>query len=151
MIAPQELLEIKERLLIGADAARKIAGSGDEFVMYEQEQYEIVVSALLAMKADVQRVLAELDILRGMFSEKLAGFFHIASNGGMADGDAGDGQVDVAAVPVAEDQRRGEEVRPDDAGAGSGVPPERPVRKRGRRPKPATDTASVPADTGQVG
>lgn len=151
MIAPQELLEMKQRLLIGADAARKIAGSGDEFVMYEQEQYEIVVAALLAMKTDVLRVLAELDILRGMFSEKLAGFFHVASKEGVSDGDAGDGRVDVAAVPVAEGQRGSEEVRPNDASAGSGVPAERPVRKRGRRPKPVADTAGVPADSGNVG
>jgi hypothetical protein len=149
VIAPQELLEIKQRLLVGADAARRIAGSGDEFVMYEQEQYEIVVSALLGMKNDVGRVLAELDILRGMFSEKLAGFFHVASTGGIAD--AGDSRVDVAAVPVAEDQRRGEEVRPNDAGSGSGVPPERPVRRRGRRPKPVSDQGGVPADTGKLG
>lgn len=151
MIAPQELLEIKQRLLIGAEAAGKVAGSNEPFVMYDQEQYEIVVAAMVAMKRDALRVLAELDILRGMFSEKLAGFFHVASKEGQVDGDAGDGRVDVAAVPVAEDQRSGPEVRPDDAGSGSGVPAERPVRKRGRRPKPRSDQAGVQADTGNVG
>jgi hypothetical protein len=151
MISPQELLDMKRRMIVGADAAFRIANTSDPFVMYDRADYEETVFALTALRTDVKRVLAELDILRGMFSEKLAGFFHEAIKGGEADGTAGVSQGDVAYVPEAPAEEGGGEVRPVAEEVGGRVPAKRAVRKRTRRPKPVRDQGEVPDDSAGMG
>lgn len=131
MIAPQEMLPLKQRMLVAADAAYRIASSSEPFVMHDQEQYELVMNALLSLTADVRRLLAEHDILRGMFAEKLGAFFME----GMSDGRTGSAE-DVPRMPNNEGGDRGEAPRndpPSVAGDVLGVPP---ARKRTRRSNP---------------
>ena len=137
MIPPEELVLIKQRLITAADAAGRIATSGDQFVLYDEEEYRAVVQALVAAREDVLRVFAELDVLRGMFAQRLTDFFME----GIRHGNASDGPESVEPVPAEPDQRRGEEVREIDAGTGSGVPAGRPPRKRAKGPKPRRNKA----------
>lgn len=131
MIPAKDLVEIKQRLITAADAARRIATSPDQFVLYDEEQYEAVVGSLVAAKDDLLRVFAELDVFRGMFADRMRDFFME----GLGHGNDGDSGVDVAAVQDSKDQRDSEEVRQDDATTGSGVPAGGPPRKRTRRSK----------------
>lgn len=147
MIPAKDLVEIKQRLITAADAARRIATSPDQFVLYDEEQYQAVVGALLAARDDLIRVFAELDVFRGMFADKLQDFFME----GLSHGDAGDTAVDVAAVQESEDQRGSEEVRKDDAATGSGVPAGGPTGKRPRRSKPRRNKAADSLVQGGVG
>lgn len=137
MISPQEMNDLRRRMLIGAEAAHKIASSSDQFVLYDQEQYELVVQALLSLRADCRRLLAEHDILRAMFAEKLGAFFME----GITNGNASDSGKPVAEVPRPEGVGSGEAVREDDAGTTSRVPAKRASRKRAQRPKPSGDQA----------
>jgi len=75
VIAPQELFELKQRILLGADVAKHLANSDGEFLELEPDQYAVVHAALDGLRDDCGRVLAELDILRGMFAEKVGAFF----------------------------------------------------------------------------
>lgn len=130
MIAPQEMLAIKQRMLIAADAAYKIASTSDQFVMHDPEQFELVINSLLALKDDVRRLMAEHDILRGMFAEKLSAFFMEVT-----DGSTGCAEV-VQGVPGHEGGDRGAAPRddaPSPAGPVLGVPA---ARKRTRRSNP---------------
>lgn len=138
MIGAQELLALKQRMLLGAEAAHRIAASSDQFVMYDHEQYQAVMTALLSMKADVRRLLAEHDILRSMFADRLSSFFmeEISNASGQADSEV------VEAVPDTPAPQGGEQTRQDDAGAGVGVSPRRPPRKRAKRSKPRGDRGS---------
>lgn len=135
MITTGELMDIKLRLLTGADAAHQIATS-PEPVFYDQEQYAAVYAALVAMKPDIQRVLAELDVLRGMFASSVSLFMEGQANG------LPERRGDVAAVPDAAAEQGGEEQRQDIEGAGSGVPTGRAARKRAKRSKPRRNRKS---------
>lgn len=148
MTDPDTLTAIKQRLLLGADAARRIATTDEPFLLHDEETYRAVATSLARMPDDIRLVLAELDILRGMFSERLASFFQQAVNGVNANGDGG---ADVGAVQDAPDTDSSPDERPNDEGTDSGVPAARPVRKRKSRSKPRRDTAGVQSDTGDVG
>lgn len=147
MIPAKDLVEIKQRLITAADAARRIATSPDQFVLYDEEQYEAVVGALVASKDDLLRVFAELDVFRGMFADRMRDFFME----GVSHGDDGDSRVDVAAVQDGQDQRDSEEVRKDDAATGSGVPAGGANGKRPRRSKPRRNKAADSPVQGGVG
>lgn len=135
MIPSQELLEIKARLIRGAAAARAIASSPDP-VFYEAEEYEAVYAALVSMSGDISRVMAELDVLRLMFAEKLGLFFMEAES------NVSDGRGDVGAVPQQANEPSGEGERTLDEGAGGGVPESRPARKRATRSQPRRNRKS---------
>ena len=105
MIAADELLMLKARLLVGAEAAGHIASSADP-VRYDQEQYEAVHAALLSMKSDITRVLAEIDVLRGMVLNSVSLFLAEERKHGNGLPESGG---DVGAVPA-----------PDDHGGGKG-------------------------------
>lgn len=151
MIAPDELIDIKNRLLVGAEVARKMASTEESLVFYDQQQYEIVVSALSAMTEDINRVLAELDILRGMFSERLTSFFQQATKGVDADVPERVDPNPVEVLPAVPDTGSGEEVRKVNKRAARGVQAERPVRKRGRRSKSASHQGAVQGDSTGLG
>lgn len=129
MISPQELMELKARILKGATAAGQIASSSEPLVYEDDEEFARVYTALTELKGDVVRVLAELDVLRGMFAERLSSFFMEVANG------VADGRGDVASVPDKEGQGGGEVERQDAAGVASGVPQGGAARKRAARPK----------------
>ncbi len=135
MITASELLEIKARLLTAAEAARQIASSPDP-VRYEQEMYQAVSVALLAMQGDITRVLAELDVLRGMFAQSVSLFMEGQAN------EVPDGRGDVAAVQDGAPVSGGEGQRTDIEGAGSGVPAGRATRKRAKRSQPRRNRKS---------
>ncbi len=133
MISAPELLLIKSRLMQGADAARKIATSADP-VFYDQEQYEAVFTALTSMSQDLSRVLAELDVLRGMFYSGVSLFLssEMTSHG---NGMPNPGR-DVVGVPEQADSGSGEGEPPVSQGTDGGVPSSGPVRKRTKRSQP---------------
>jgi hypothetical protein len=137
LIATQELMALKQRMLIAADAAYKIASSPDQFVLHDPEQFELVITALLALRADARRLLAEHDILRGMFAEKLSAFFLE----GFKDDSTGSAP-DVEGVPRPESVGGGEEARADQAGTDGPVLGVPPARKRTRRSKPRGNRAA---------
>lgn len=149
MISAPEMLLIKSRLMQGADAARKIATSTDP-VFYDQEQYERVYTALVSMSQDLGRVLAELDVLRGMFYSGVSLFLASEMNhGGNGMPDAG---RDVVAVPDAQDRVSGEGEPAVSEGTDGGVPAGRLPRKRAKRSKPRRDPAGdgvLPVEVGQ--
>jgi hypothetical protein len=132
MIAADELLMLKARLLVGAEAAGHIASSADP-VRYDQEQYEAVHAALLSMKSDITRVLAEIDVLRGMVLNSVSLFLAEERKHGNGLPESGG---DVGAVPAPEDHGSGEGEHADPKGTDVGVPVSRPARKRTKRSKP---------------
>lgn len=136
MISTQDLLDIKSRLVIGADAARKIASSTDP-VFYDQDQYERVYMALMSMSQDLGRILAELDVLRGMFYSGVSLFLasEMSSHGNGMPVTGGN----VAAVPAQEAGGGGEGEHAIGQGVDGGVPAGRPARKRTKRSKPRGD------------
>jgi hypothetical protein len=136
MIAPQELMALKARLLKGSDAAGKIASSSDPLVYEDEEEFAQVYQALIALKSDVVRVLAELDVLRGMFSERLSSFFMEVANGVAVS------RGDVAAVPAPEAGVGGEGERQEPAGSSGGVPKSRVRRQRATGSKPRRNRKS---------
>lgn len=138
MISSSELLLLKGRLLTAATAARKIASSPDP-VLYDEEQYEAVYTALMSIDQDLRRVLAELDVLRGMFYSGVSLFLseEMKSNGNGVPGTGGD----VGAVQVEADRGGSPAEPPVGEGADGGVPESRPVRKRTKRSKPRRDPA----------
>jgi hypothetical protein len=129
MITASELLEIKSRLLTAAEAARQIASSADP-VRYDEEMYQAVSVALLSLQNDIARVLAELDVLRGMFAQSVSLFMEGHRN------EVPDGRGDVAAVQGGATVSGGEGERKDIEGAGVGVPASGPARKRAKRSQP---------------
>lgn len=147
MISAAELILIKRRLLLAADAAYRIATSAEP-VRYEQEEYEAVYASLVSVRQDTARVLAELDVLRGMFHtnvsmwlmEDAANVKGVPVAGG-----------DVGAVPAPEAGRSGEGEPAQRAGADGGIPSGRVPRKRAKRSKPRRDPGadgSLPASVG---
>lgn len=135
MITNGELMDLKLRMITAADAARQIATSPNP-VLYDQEHYAAVYAALVSLKPDLQRVLAELDVLRGMFASSVSLFMEGQANA------VPERRGDVAAVPDPATQQGGEGERQDIEGAGVGVPPSGPARKRAKRSQPRRNRKS---------
>jgi hypothetical protein len=145
MISAADLLLLKSRILLGADAARKIAGSPDP-VFYQQEEYEAVYAALMSLKGDVARILAELDVLRGMFHSGVTMFLtQEASNGVPVIG----GDVEPVAAPSPGGGGEGERTEP--AGTDGRVPESGVRRKRAKRSKSRRDRGGNGGDPQPVG
>ena len=134
MIAPTEMLDIKKRMLIAAEAAHQVATSNGEFLELEPEQYELVYEGLVSLRADCRRVLAELDILRGMFADRMSSFFTEVMNAG--DGNGLPSGEAVGGVPDGTNLGGGEAPRDDNAEAGGGSDRSRAARKPRKRSKP---------------
>lgn len=130
MLTLEEYMQIKRRLLLAADAAFKI-GTSAQTVRYDEDTYEIIYESLVNVKTDVRRVLAELDILRGMFGEKLTAFFKEKEGG--TNEVAADNAGPLVPVQAPAGEGGGEAPQPHDEGVGVGVQEERPARKRRRR------------------
>lgn len=138
MIGNEELLQLKQRLMVGAAAAERLAKATSD-VFLDAPEYEVVMESLAAMKTDVRRLLAEHDILRGMFAERLGSFLMEE----IADAKRGG---DVAGVPAQPAGASGEGEREVEPVAGSGVPAGGVRRRRAKRSKSSADTGGVSAD-----
>ena len=143
MISENELMAVKNRLLIAAEAANRIVASpGPEPVRYTEEEYWLVHEALSRIGGDLTAILTELDTLRAMFRESVEKFFSTeVTNEIPVSTNA------VEAVPTPEDQR-GSEVARDDATVPSEPPPaRRAYRKRSKSAKPRGNQESLPVAT----
>lgn len=146
MISAKELLELKNRMLLAADAANHLANSDGEFLELDEEQFVVVHEAMVSLRSDCARVLAELDVLRGMFMERLGMFFMEGSDEG--DGKRLSGRGTVESVPEREDVGGGEASRNDDAAVGGRLHRGRAAGKPRKRSKPKRNRGADCADTG---
>lgn len=148
MISAKELLELKNRMLLAADAANHLANSDGEFLELDEEQFVVVHEAMVSLRSDCARVLAELDVLRGMFMERLGLFFMEGSDEG--DGSGRSGGRTVEPVPEREDVGGGEASRNDDAADGGRLHRGRAARKPRKRSKPKRDSRADGVDSGDL-
>lgn len=148
MISAKELLELKNRMLLAADAANHLANSDGEFLELNEEQFVVVHEAMVSLRSDCARVLAELDVLRGMFMERLGMFFMEGSDEG--DGSRRSGGRTVEPVSDREDVVSGEAPRDDDAADGGRLHRSRAARKPRKRSKPKRDSRADGTDSGGV-
>lgn len=140
MISHNELLAIKERMVVAGEAARAMVESSDPTaVRYEESEYWRVHIALSHLHRDVAVVLAELDTLRGMFVDKVNEFFT-----GDFTNEIPVSSQPVARVPDALDERGSGEARDDSPVPSEPAPAGRIRRRRAKGAKPRGDTAGVP-------
>jgi hypothetical protein len=121
MIDAAEYLQLRQRVLIAAEAAYRIAASPHQVVFWELDEYELVLQAMLSLKTDIRRLVAECQILRG----------------------ENDGVVSVrivGGVPAGTDHPGGREERLFDAATTVGVPASGPDGPGEGRPKPRRNT-----------
>ena len=85
MIDLKELLEIKARMLLAAEAAARMAVLDGEPLSLDEQTYELVMQALASLKDDTRAVLAEIDILRGMVAGDFDSLFGVQEHGRSAD------------------------------------------------------------------
>jgi hypothetical protein len=140
MITFLELMDIKRRMLVAGDAARRIALTPERFVFYEQAEYQAVLECLAALPDDLRRLLAEHDLLRARCSDEWQDLFSKEDS----NGNASDSPEPVGSVPAHAGECSGEGVRDDHAGPGGAVSDERPPRKR-RAGRPRAKRASQKA------
>jgi hypothetical protein len=144
VLTVQELLEIKARMLLAAEAAHQIVSSANPLEL-DEPTFALVTQALVALRADARAVLAEVDILRGMVTGSFDTLFKEASEHGRSADVAGGGKAEVEVGGAGE--------RPDAAGTGGdvrsggtdGEAASRPKPKRNRRRR-RSDPSGV--DTG---
>lgn len=148
MIDPKELVELKQRILLAAEVNIHLANSDGEFMELEPEQYEIVYEAMTSLKEDSTRVLAELDVLRGMFADRVGAFFMEFANGAGVHG--GHGGSTLAGVPEGKDLSSGEEARPVATEGGGGTGRGGDSRKPRKRSNARRNRKGDGADTGDV-
>lgn len=140
MISHNDLLAIKERLFVAAQAARAMVEAADPTVVrYDETEYWRVHIALAHLHNDVSAVLAELDTLRGLFVEKVNQFFT-----GDFTNEIPVSHNAVAGVPDALDVGSGGEARHDEAVPSEPAPAGRVRRRRAKGAKPRGDSAGVP-------
>lgn len=147
MISNNDLLQIKERLLVSASAARRMVESNEPTIRYDEQEYWRVHIAFSAMQSDVTAVLTELDTLRAMFLDRVNEFL---AGGGLnnavssSPGNQQDAGEVVAGVPTGVGGDSGPSPQPDSPAVSGPVPAKRPYRRRKPRAEPAGDTASLP-------
>ena len=121
MIDAAEYLQLRQRVLIAAEASYRIATSPHQVVFWEQDEYEMVLQAMLSLKTDIRKLVAECQILRG----------------------ENDGVVSVrivGGVPAGTDHPGGTEERVLNASPVVGVPAGGPDGAATSRPKPRRNT-----------
>jgi hypothetical protein len=144
----EELIGIKQRLLIGAAAAKRIALAPDRFVFFDQEAYLTTLRCLAAMTDDVAAVLAELDVLRAAAGSEVVFPWDIQKE--ETNGDAGHGEEPVGQGEGDAGGGRGEAARHEPAGTGGAVPDKRAPRKRARRSKSSGNKVADGTDSAAV-
>ena len=113
MLQPNDYVAIKQRVLLAAEVANRVANSPDT-VRFDQETYLVVQDAMARNRDDILALLTELDILRSAVGADL-----FPSSGSA-------------------DERGGSQVPDDNAGHGgpvqaSGLVGERPSGSKPRR------------------
>lgn len=153
MISNNDLLQMKERMLVAASTARRMVEANEPTIRFDEEEYWRVHTAFAYLQSDVSALLTELDTLRAMFLDRVNEFL---SGGGLSDAvtsssgnweDAGD---PVEGVPDGVSDSGGEQAQPDAPTVGGDVPAKRPRRRRKPRSEPVADTAGVPEVPGEV-
>ena len=129
MMTPDELMTAKSRLMHSATIVKALAGlDGDEELQFTTEAYEEAIGCLVMMEDDLKCVLAELDVLRGMFDSSVNRFLK-----GIKD-DANDFTVERNAAELQEEVSPPAREEPGDAGdseqGNSDVGNSRPVKKK---------------------
>jgi len=120
MIDAAEYIQLRQRVLIAAEAAYRIAASPHQVVFWEQEEYVMVLQAMLSLKTDIRKLVSECQILRG------------ASDGVAV--------CVVGGVPAGADHAGGTEERVLNASPAVGVPAGGPDGPGKGRPKPRRNT-----------
>ena len=134
MLQPNDYVAIKQRVLLAAEVANRVANSPDT-VRFDQETYLVVQDAMARNRDDILALLTELDILRSGVGAELFPSSGSASN---ASDERADDQRTVESVPPSADERGGSQVPDDNAGHGgpvqaSGLVGERPSGSKPRR------------------
>ena len=138
MMTAQELLLLKSRMLLAAETASRIAGMGGEPLELDEETYQLVMSALLSLKTDTRKVLAEVDILRGMTTGNFDSLFGATEHGRSAD---------VEPVEQQEVVSGGGGERTDSAEVGGSVRSGGPDRKKASRSRPRRNRRKSSGDS----
>lgn len=126
MISESELIAVKARLMLAADAANLIVSSpGPSPVRFTEEQYWRVHESLSRMRDDLASVLSELDTLRAMFVDSVHEFFEAKVTNEIPVS-----TIALAPVPNGEDRDGGEAPRHDEAVPSEPAPARRAYRKR---------------------
>lgn len=153
MISAGDLMSIKRRMLMAAEINQYLATSDGEFLELDEETFTAANQAMKALRDDCQRVFGELDVLRGMFAERVSAFL----TEGLADGvkneraavsDDPRTVADVRDTPV---QGGGGSVRDDEAATGGPVRAGGPDGERKERPKSRRNRRKGGMDQEQVG
>lgn len=153
MISNNDLLQIKQRLLVSAAAASRMVTTNEPTIRYDEQEYWLVHTAFAAMHSDVTAVLSELDTLRAMFLDRVneflagGGLHNAVSSSAGNQQDAGEA---LAGVSVGVSGGSGEASQPDAPAVSSPVPAKRAYRRRKPRAEPARDSASVPGTPEEV-
>ena len=140
MLTVRDLLEIKGRMLLAAEAAQQIIKS-EEPLELDAETYSLVQAALLSLRDDARKVLAEVDILRGMVTGSFDTLFKEAEHGRSGD---------VVTVEQQEAGGGGSGERSDSAETGGDVRPSGADGEETERPKPKRNRRRRRADTEEV-
>ena len=159
MLTQNELLNLKSRMLLAAETASRVMNMQGAPLQLDEETYQIVAAAMLSLKDDVRRVLAEIDILRGMTIGDFGTLFTPQSMEGMQEHGR---SRDVAATGNEEAVSGGNGERSDatepsgavrsggaDGETGSGPRPKRNRRRRRSDPSGVdTGSGATPVDSG---
>ena len=132
MLSRNDLLEIKQRLLVSARMCKHLLVHEDDEqeVRLTEEQYPIVVNAMENNEDDVNKILAELDVLRVS-----SGLFDLLSTGdshGREQVVSGARQEDVGTDSVGEQPVEEDAAEPVGSGGTDGEDTSRPKPKRNR-------------------
>ena len=139
MISASELMAVKARLMLAADAANLIVSTpGPAPVRFSEEQYWRVHEALSQMKEDLGLVFTELDTLRGLFVDSVHEFFETK----VLD-EISVGSNPVEPVSGSEDRGGSEASRDDEAVPSKPAPTGGPNRRKRSRAKSGADTTGV--------
>lgn len=147
MISESELIAVKARLMLAADAANLIVSSpGPAPVRFTEDQYWRVHEALSRMREDLTAVLSELDTMRALFVDSVHEFF-----GGQVTNEIPLSTNAVAAVSDGTDRGSGETPR-DDAPVPSEPAPTGGAtgRRRAKGTKPRRNKKAVQGDEENV-
>jgi hypothetical protein len=146
MLTANDYTAIKGRLLLVAEVSELVARAPDA-VRFDEEQYPVVLEALVNAKTDVRKLLAETDVLRHMFSQHLFPAPRIINADTVPPDDAGT----LEPMPHAPNETGRGEVPSDDAGISGEVQAGGHDGGRGARPKPRRNSRRSRKDSLALG
>lgn len=171
MMPGDELLGCKARLMRSAQLALAISGlNSEESLEFEPREYAEAIACLAAMPDDLASVLAELDVLRGMFEESVHSFLKghkevnhepqtklrkkkkVSPAPSEEQADGGDGETDSHSgssepMPTEQPESSSESEQDDDAPVNKRPRGRRSSGKRTKRPKPRGDSGEGETDS----